>query len=163
MRNAHTAYFEEGILSASPLRLVCLLYGKTISELKNARAFLAAKNVKERSAAISKACDVLAELISSLDIEQGGETAVRLQEIYSYATSRLLLANLNCDDSLIAEVLGLLVTLQEGWETLAARETAPQMAMPNPAVYATQAESMNQSWSFLAGVFEGCLGVSSPC
>lgn len=148
MRNAYTAYFEEEILSASPLRLVCLLYGKGISELKNARAFLADGKVPERCAAISKACDVLAELVSSLDMVNGGETAVRLNELYNYATAVLLRANLNRDDSLIAEVLGLMVTLHEGWEAVAAQETAPPMPMPNAAVYAAQSESMGQSWSF---------------
>ena len=152
MRNAYTAYFEEEILSASPLRLVCLLYGKGISELRNARTFLVAGNVPERCAAISKACDVLAELVSSLDMVNGGDTAVRLNDLYNYATAVLLRANLNRDDSLIAEVLGLLVTLQEGWEGVAAQENAqsapPKAAMPNPAVYAAQSESIGQSWSF---------------
>ena len=148
MRNAYTAYFEEEILSASPLRLVCLLYGKGISELRNARTFLAAGKVPERCAAISKACDVLAELVSSLDMVNGGDTAVRLNELYNYATAVLLRANLTRDDSLIAEVLGLLVTLNEGWEAVAAQATAPKAAIPNPAVYSTQSESMGQSWSF---------------
>ena len=148
MRNTYNAYFEEEVLSASPLRLVCLLYGKAISELRNARAFLAAGKVPERCAAISKACDVLAELLSSLDLANGGDTAVRLNELYSYATAILVRANMNRDDSLIAEALGLLVTLHEGWEGIAAQKIAPPVAMPNPSVYAAQSESMGQSWSF---------------
>lgn len=149
MRNAYNAYFEEEILSASPLRLVCLLYGKAISELRNARAFLASGNVAERCAALSKACDVLAELTSSLDLSSGGETAVRLSELYGYTTARLLQANLNRSDEPIAEVLGLLLTLQEGWETVAKQEAVkPAAAIPNAAVYAPQAETIGQSWSF---------------
>ncbi len=148
MRNVHTAYFEEGVLSASPLRLVCLLYGRAISELRNARAFLASGKIAERSASISNACDVLAELLSSLDIEQGGEVANQLCELYSYATAQLLQANLHRDGERISEVLGLLVTLQEGWETLASRETASKPSMPNAAVYAAQTETVSQSWNF---------------
>lgn len=72
MRNAYNTYFEEEILSATPLRLVCLLYEKAISELRSARTYLMSGQVAERCAAISKACDVLAELTSSLDLDNGG-------------------------------------------------------------------------------------------
>lgn len=152
MRNAHTAYFEEEILSASPLRLVCLLYQGAISELRSARTHLAAGRTAERCAAISKACDILAELTASLDVNSGGDTAVRLQELYAYSTGRLLQANLNKDDAPLAEVLGLLATLSEGWAQLAEAEQRPVPVMTSPAVYAPayaqSSEVGSQSWSF---------------
>lgn len=147
MRNHYSAYFDDEILSASPLRLVCLLYGKAVAELRNARQFLASKNVGARVGAISKACDILAELTGSLDLEQGGETARRLQELYAYSISRLMRANLDQADEPIAEVLGLLITLHEGWEQIAAQERQPIPAVP-AAIYAQASDGAGQSWSF---------------
>jgi len=149
MRNAYNTYFEEEILSATPLRLVCLLYEKAISELRSARTYLMSGQVAERCAAISKACDVLAELTSSLDLDNGGDTASRLGELYQYSISRLVQANLQKEDAPIAEVLGLLVTLQEGWAQIAVKETVIPAPMPSPSVYAAQAGATGtHSWSF---------------
>jgi len=153
MRSAYTAYFEEEILSASPLRLVCLLYQGAISELRNARKYLAAAQVPERCAAISKACDILAELTASLDRDSGGDTAVRLHELYAYSTGRLLQANLRKEDAPLAEVLGLLTTLSEAWAQLAESEREPSPTLTSPAVYAStytnqNGEFVSQSWSF---------------
>ena len=152
MRSAYTAYFEEEILSASPLRLVCLLYQGAFSELRNARAHLAAGRVPERCAAISKACDILAELTASLDPDSGGDTAIRLHELYAYSIGRLLQANLKKEDAPLAEVLGLLNTLSEGWAQLAEAEKEPVPTITSPAVYASayaqSAEGASHSWSF---------------
>ncbi len=152
MRNAHTAYFEEEILSASPLRLVCLLYQGAIAELRSARKFLAAGQVPERCAAISKACDIIAELTASLDSDSGGETATRLLELYTYCTGQLLKANLRKEDGPLAEVLGLLTTLSEGWAQLAEAEREPAPTVTSPAVYAAayaqSGEGACHSWSF---------------
>ena len=152
MRNAHTAYYEEEILGASPLRLVCLLYQGAIAELRSARTYLAANAVPERCAAISKACDIIAELKSTLNLTEGGDTAARLDELYSYCTSRLLTANLEKTDLPLAEVLGLLATLSEAWTQIAAIESPREIDLPSPAVYAANAagsaEFTSQSWSF---------------
>ncbi len=147
MRNPYSAYFDDEILSASPLRLICLLYGKAVSELRSARQHLASGDIQKRVATISKTCDILGELTGSLDLEQGGDTAKRLHELYSYCVSRLLQANLDKADGPIAEVLGLLITLQEGWEQIAAQERQPVTDV-SAAVYAQSPGTANQSWSF---------------
>lgn len=152
MRNAHTAYYEEEILGASPLRLVCLLYQGAIAELRQARVHLAAQSVPERCAAVAKACDILAELKSTLNLSEGGDTAARLDELYGYCMAQLLRANLEKSDSPLAEVLGLLVTLAEAWTQIAAIESPREIDLPSPAVYAPYSggsgEFTSQSWSF---------------
>jgi len=149
MTNVASKYFEEEILSATPLQLVSFLYQGAVAELRNARKHLAAGQVPERCAAISKACDIIAELTSSLDCEAGGDTAQRLAELYHYCTGRLLDANLRKEDGPIVEVLGLLTTLSEAWAQLAANQSIPDVKLPSSSVYGSQAtEFVSQSWSF---------------
>jgi flagellin-specific chaperone FliS len=66
------------------------------------------------------------ELAAALDYGRGGEISRRLGLLYEYIGQRLIEANLRQSDAILAEVLGLLATLSEGWEAIARKEqTAP--------------------------------------
>jgi flagellar protein FliS len=131
-QNAHDAYVESRVLSANGLELVRLLYQACISAVRDARAHLAEGEIRARSQAITKAWEILSELTQSLDRERGGEIAVRLGDLYHYMQHRLLAANLEQADAPLAEVLGLLSTLSEAWDGIAAQEERPVEAPANP-------------------------------
>lgn len=77
---AHDTYLEEKILSADPVELVCMLYQGAIDAVEEARRYLAAGEIAARSRAISKACDIVLELSSALDIQLGGQLSLRLAD-----------------------------------------------------------------------------------
>ncbi|MCU1258081.1 MAG: flagellar protein FliS [Bryobacterales bacterium] len=152
MTNTLSAYLEQEILSAEPLQLVCMLYQAAITEVREARRHLATNDISARCAAISKACDLIGELLTSLDMAAGGELAQRLGSLYSYLLARLLEANLKKADEPLAEVLGLLTTLNEAWQAAAAethREVASQPS-PHQAHFLQEQtpDSAAHSWSF---------------
>jgi flagellar protein FliS len=124
-----TSYLEHKALSASPLELVAMIYSKAISELREARRHLADRSIALRSQAISKACDAIGELDGSLNMEAGGELALRLRGLYRYCITRLLDANLQQADEPLAETLGLMTTLSEGWQNLAQGRQTPEPPM----------------------------------
>ena len=134
--NAHNAYLESRILSADPIELVNLLYQGCTAALREARQHLASGEIAARSRSITKACEILIELAASLDHERGGEISQRLGQLYNYMLRRLSEANCQQSDAPLAEVLGLLCTLAEGWEGL---KKTPQ---PAAAMHAAQ------GWSF---------------
>lgn len=106
------------ILGASPLELVRVLYRGAIQSVRNARTALANGQIRERSAAITKACAIVQELTISLDKEAGGDLAANLNELYVYLHQRLGDANIEQSDVPLAEVESLLSTLLEAWEQL---------------------------------------------
>jgi flagellar protein FliS len=106
------------ILGASPLELVRALYGGAIQSIRIARAALANGQIRERSAAITKACAIVQELTVSLDKDAGGEVAAGLAELYVYIHRRLGEANIEQSDAPLAEAQRLLETLLEGWNQL---------------------------------------------
>lgn len=128
--NANAAYLESKVLSASPTELILILYQSATGAVQDARRHLAAKAIAERSRSVNKACAILAELLSSLDRERGGEIAQRLAQLYSYMYNRLIEANLQQADAPMAEVLDLLTTLMEAWETAAAGVKPPAAELP---------------------------------
>jgi flagellar protein FliS len=114
--SGHDAYLEGRVLSADPIELVRLLYQGCTDAVREARRQLADGHIAERCRSISRACDILSELLGSLDRERGGEIALRLSQLYDYMRRRLVEANLRQTDEPLAEVIALLATLGEAWE-----------------------------------------------
>jgi flagellar protein FliS len=106
------------ILGASPLELVRALYRGAILAIRQARTCLANGQIRERSAAITKACAIVQELAISLDKEVGGDVAASLAELYVYIHKRLGDANIEQSDVPLAEAEKLLSTLLEAWSQL---------------------------------------------
>jgi len=109
-------YVDNEVLNVQPLELVCLLYSKAIEKLNQARSHLAAGRIPERSAAIGRAMEIVAELQGSLNAEAGGEIARNLDRLYIYVQERLVEANTQQTEAPLAESIGLLTTLYEGWK-----------------------------------------------
>jgi len=164
--SGHEAYVAEKILSADPVELIRILYGAGIGSVEAARRHLAAGVIPARSAAISKAIEVLGELTASLSPESAPEMSRRLAELYDYMQRRLLQANFEQKDAPLAEVSRLLATLAEAWQAVPhpaaakppARAAAPptrndRLTMPAPAPWNSPTpeyapEGALQGWSF---------------
>src|SRR5262249_15639571 len=114
--HAHDAYLESRILSADPVELTRLLFQACTGAVRDARRYLHSGEIRERSNAISKACEILFELESSLDFARGGEISQKLALLYDYMQRKLIEANCRQSDGPLVEVLRLLTTLAEGWE-----------------------------------------------
>jgi flagellar protein FliS len=148
--NAHNAYLESRILSAEPVELICLLYQGAISEVREARRHLQDKNIRARSKSITKVHDILSELTTILDHQQGGQIAKNLAQLYDYMMRRITEANFRQIDEPLAEMLGLLTTLKEGWDGVQQEQARPAAPSGNAwAQAATQDVSGgSQAWSF---------------
>jgi flagellar secretion chaperone FliS len=129
-------YLEQQILSASPLELVVLSYRTATQAVRDARRFLAEKNIRQRVRSINLAHAVLGELYRALDSAAGGDIAAELGRLYDYMMRKLLEANFHQSDAPLAEVLTLLCELMEAWEKIAAgavptvTPAAPTTAQP---------------------------------
>jgi len=128
-QDAHDSYLESRVLSADPIELVRMLYQSATRGVENARRHLAAGDIGARARSISHACAVLIELTTSLDHERGGSVSTNLAQLYDYMLRRLTEANLQQTDAPLAEVLGLLATLSEGWEGV--RESGSSASAPS--------------------------------
>lgn len=118
MYQVQQAYLESEILQADPLRLVQLLYRGAIEAVGKARMHLQRGEIKARSAQITKAMDILAELATSVDLERGGELGQNLVLLYDYMNAQLQTANFQQVEGPLVEVEKLLHTLLEGWEQI---------------------------------------------
>jgi flagellar protein FliS len=126
--SAHDAYLESKVLTADPLELVRMLYRLAMDRIRDARRYLEAGDAVARSGAISTASEALAELGCSLDHQAGGELSRRLAQLYEYMQWRLVEANFHQSAEPLNEVLSLLSTLSEAWQTI---KPEPRAAAPD--------------------------------
>jgi len=129
MYQVQQAYLESEILQADPLRLVQLLYRGAIEAVGKARMHLQRGEIKARSAQITKAMDILAELATSVDLERGGELGQNLVLLYDYMNTQLQTANFQQVEGPLVEVEKLLHTLLEGWEQIVPQPVSSGAAM----------------------------------
>jgi flagellar secretion chaperone FliS len=115
-----TAYKEQSILTATPGQLVVMLYDGCLRFLHQSAHALRDGDVVVAGNRLSRAEAIIDELLTTLDLEQGGVIASRLQGIYVFCAKQLIEARLNGDADMVDTVAGLLAELRESWAQVAA-------------------------------------------
>ncbi|MFC3625585.1 flagellar export chaperone FliS [Vogesella amnigena] len=116
---------ELEVESASPHKLILLLFDGAIQAVKQARFHMENGNVAEKGRLISKAIAIVDEgLLAALDRKAGGELADNLAALYTYCCERLFAANRNNDGAALDEVANLLGELKGAWEEIGKPQAA---------------------------------------
>lgn len=115
---ALNAYQREAILSASPARLLVMLYDRLLLDLARAEAAQLAEAWDVARQNLLHAQDIIAELSGSLDLN-AWDGADNLLGIYNYAGNALMNANINRDVALTQECIELLEPLRQTWQEAA--------------------------------------------
>lgn len=126
--NFYAEYSQSNLLGASPMHLIVALYEGVTEAVEQARECLTSGDVWGRSRAISKAVNILTELMCSLDHQKGGEISANLKRLYSYMQQRLLLAHSTKSAEPMIEVEKLLRDLLESWRTVSLQPAADDSA-----------------------------------
>jgi len=105
--------------------ILLLLYEKALVSLKFARKGIEENNPKLKGENISKALAILTEFDCALDRKIGGVIAENLATLYSYATNRLTVANIQDDPDPIKEVQSILGDLYGGFKDAAQQASGP--------------------------------------
>ena len=119
------SYRQTEVQSRTPLELVTMLYDGALRFLASARDAIERRDIAARRDSLNKALAIIAELQSTLNMEQGGEVAAELDRLYEYSNLRLLDAAMRNDAAPVDEVRRILEILRDGWATLARTNGTP--------------------------------------
>lgn len=112
----HQVGVHTGVVSASPHKLIAMLFDGLLDCLAQAQGAIASGNVEAKCNAISRGLRIVDEgLHGVLNLEQGGELAANLNDLYSYVTLRMTEANLRSDPALLEECKRLIEPVREAW------------------------------------------------
>ena len=129
-RSAADVYQTQSIMTAPPAKLVAMCYDRSIMALRDAMRSIDAKDIQGRFNHSTRAANIIAHLWGTLDMEQGGEAAKNLSEIYGYAMRRLKDINMSNDKTAAEDVIAVLEPLSRSWNELANR--GEDMPLPVP-------------------------------
>ena len=119
-RKSVQAYSDVGleteVLSASPERLITLLFDGALSAIAKARLHLQSGNIPERGKALSKAIDIVdSGLKAAVNREEGDEVAAALVATYELTIFHLMQANLNADEQSLTQAENILREVGSAW------------------------------------------------
>jgi flagellar protein FliS len=113
-----SAGLETEVLSASPERLISLLFRGAQTAIAQARLHMRNHRISERGAALSKAIDIVdSGLKASINVERGGDVARHLIIAYELIIRDLLQANLHNNEAKLDSAETLLNDLADAWRT----------------------------------------------
>ncbi len=111
-----STYQKAQLEGLSQRDLIVMCYRGCIKYLQDAQQKLDAGDAEGFSDLIEKAHRVVFHLYTTLDMQQGGEIAQKLADLYSYIINQIYLLNATKNPELIVTIVRLLTTLKEGWE-----------------------------------------------
>jgi len=112
--NAYQQYQYNSIMSASPERLVLMLFEGAIKFVKLARKAILEKDMEGANNNLTRAQDIIAELDRSLDMSY--DISKNLTDIYDFLYRQLVDANIKKDAEILDVVESMLDELKGTWE-----------------------------------------------
>jgi flagellar protein FliS len=119
---AAATYQRNAVMTASPEKLIKMLYEGAIKNLERSRAGLADESTsrsQEVGVALSKSMGIIGELRASLDHAAGGDISRQLDQLYEFVLDQLSQANLKRSASSVNAAIEVMRTLKEGWDGIA--------------------------------------------
>ncbi len=115
------AYRSTEINTSGPLDLVIMLYEGAIYHTRRARVAIQEGDIQKKVHAINRVIAIVEELLRSLNMQEGGQVAENLQELYLFIMKELTEANITSSQEKLDVVESILKTLLEGWKELKGR------------------------------------------
>lgn len=110
---------RDAVLSATPVRLLTMLYDRLLLDLARAESAQISENWSAANEQLQHAQAILSELSGSLKMD-AWDGAAGLLALYTYVTNALVVANVHRDTERIREAITLLEPLRSTWHDAAA-------------------------------------------
>ena len=109
-------YQTNNINTATPEKLMIMLFDGAIQFLQKAKIAIAEKNVQERSQNIDGARKIIRELMRTIDLENGNDVSKGLFRLYNRMSMNLIKANVQRNSDKIDEVIEDLTNIRWGFQ-----------------------------------------------
>lgn len=108
-------YRELEVLSATPDRLLIMLFDHLAVQLERARIGTERNDLEMQYTCLTKARAIVVELLGTLDFDQGGEIAPQLADLYQFMLVELVDVGRRRDVAMMRRLAGIATTLRDGF------------------------------------------------
>ena len=109
-------YQTSNITTATPEKLMILLFDGAIQFLMKAKKAIEESNYKERSVNIDGARKIIRELMRTIDLENGNDVSKQLFKLYNRMAMNLIKANVQRNAAKVDEVIADLTNIRWGFQ-----------------------------------------------
>ncbi|MFW5736198.1 MAG: flagellar export chaperone FliS [Halanaerobium sp.] len=127
-------YKQMQIKTASPGKLLLMLYQGAVKFMKLAKKNIKEGKIEESHNNIIKAQNIILELQSTLNKEQGGEIALQLERLYDFIYRELIKANLNKNTRHLDNVIPLVEELFAAYKEIVINQNTGEEKRVNVGV-----------------------------
>ncbi|HEY9071288.1 MAG TPA: flagellar export chaperone FliS [Candidatus Ozemobacteraceae bacterium] len=115
MNSQQDSYRKTQIDTASPEALILMLYDGALRFMSQADEAFEAHNNEQISNMLLRVQAIIAELLTSLDKEKGGEIAINLERLYLFFLEKLADSNVRKDPLPMRQIKPLIEDLRNTW------------------------------------------------
>ena len=109
-------YQASNINTATPEKLMILLFDGALQFLQKAKVAIEEKNLKERAENIDDARKIIRELMRTIDLENGNDVSKQLFRLYNKMAMNLIKANVQRNSAKIDEVIEDITNIRWGFQ-----------------------------------------------
>ncbi len=122
MRGSLQAYkkvsVDSQLTAASPHKIVQMLMAGAIERLIQGKAAMQAGNIPVKGERLGKALDIIISLRSCLSMDDGGDIAKNLDQLYEFMITQISAANHKNDPQPIEDVIDIIREIKSAWDQI---------------------------------------------
>ncbi|RKX20493.1 MAG: flagellar export chaperone FliS [Candidatus Zixiibacteriota bacterium] len=118
MNNHLRTYQQMHISGLNQKELIVILYSGALRFIEEGRVLILKKDVPGTHEKLSKARNIFIHLLSTLDMETGGEFAIKLSSLYAYFIEKITMANATKNVEELDEIVPFIKDIKEAWEKI---------------------------------------------
>lgn len=122
MRGSIQAYkkvsVDSQLSAASPHKVIQMLMAGAVERLVQGKAAMEQGKIAEKGERLGKALDIVIALRGCLSMDDGGDVAQNLDQLYEFMITQISLANINNDPEVIDNVVDILKEIKSAWDQI---------------------------------------------
>ncbi len=122
MRGSLQAYkkvsVDSQLSAASPHKIIQMLMAGAIERLIQGKAAMQQGNIATKGERLGKALDIVIALRSCLSMDDGGEIAKNLDQLYEFMIAQITVANQSNEPKPIDDVVDIIREIKSAWDQI---------------------------------------------
>ncbi|MEH7384259.1 flagellar export chaperone FliS [Bacillus sp. JJ1521] len=114
VHNPYQTYQDNSVFTATPGELTLMLYNGCLKFISLAKKSIQEKNIEGKHTNISKAQNIISELMVTLNMDY--EISKEMRRLYDFINRKLIEANINNDIKLLEEAEDLVIEFRDTWK-----------------------------------------------
>ncbi|NLI15037.1 MAG: flagellar export chaperone FliS [candidate division Zixibacteria bacterium] len=124
MENQVNVYQQMHISGLNQKELIVMLYSGAIRFIEQGRELILKKDVPGAHAKLNSARNIFIHLLSTLNMEAGGQISKKLLSLYAYFIEKITMANATKNVAELDDIIPLIQDIKEAWEKVEFDEAA---------------------------------------